>query len=60
MRSYRENANCPAGRPIVPENPVSCRGLVLGICLVDLFVIWALEALVLVSLEAGVARIRFQ
>jgi len=49
MRRYRDNRNHSSIRSIIPENPVSTRCFLLGICLEDLLRIAFFEGLFSIS-----------
>src|SRR4030095_13132098 len=56
----RENRDLTPLRPVMPEDAVGSRGLLLGIDLEHIFAARSDHRLKLVTLESGVARVRFE
>ena len=60
MRCYGDDRNHSSIRAIVPEDSVSARCFLLGICLEDLFPVRPFEGLKLVCVQGGVSQVGFK
>ena len=60
MRRYRDNRNHSSIRSIIPENPVSTRCFLLGICLEDLFPLRPFERSKFAGVQRRMAEVGFK
>ena len=60
MRRYRDNRNHSSIRSIIPENPVSTRCFLLGICIEDLFPLRPFERSKFAGVQRRMAEVGFK